>query len=63
MDTLMRQASGIRKKTDDPTYIEFVAKNMERIAEEYAELYQKFMVSNELLIEIQEKIEIRFKNM
>ena len=55
MDTMMRQAAGLRKRAStDPEYVEFVAQNLERIAEDYAKCYQGMTEARAALMAIQE---------
>ncbi len=57
----MRQAEGLRKRAGDADYVEFVATNMERIAGEYAETFQKMIDANKLLLHIKDEINSKFE--
>lgn len=54
MDTMLRQAAGLRKRADDPEYIEYVATNMERIAEDYANVYEKMIEARAILLKFRD---------
>lgn len=50
MDTLVKHAKALRARAaTDPDYVEFVAKNMERIAEEYAECFEKMREARQVV--------------
>jgi hypothetical protein len=61
MDTLMRQAKALRCKPLTPQYIEFVAGNMERIAEDYFIIFQKMYEARKELMDIRDNIDGFFR--
>lgn len=63
MDVLERQAAGLRERATSsthPDYVEFVATNMERIAADYAAVFQKMIAANKLLLDMRDQIADHF---
>ena len=54
MDTLFKQAKALRERAaTDSEYVEFVAKNMERVAEEYASCFEKMQEARRFVFAMQ----------